>query len=77
MSDRNINILPKVQQECRSIDERSPGYREGLCKAVSEILENENIHQKMRTKIQQLVGESCTAVAQLLCKESLESDETN
>ena len=75
----NEKVVKIVLEECESIEERCPGYKEELVDTLVEIIEAEEQHRVQGTHIQKKIDDKCNATGDFLAKNqgSTESMEGN
>lgn len=62
-SKRVLNI---ILEECRTRDERFPGYRQELVETLSEIIQLEREHRVQGTNIRQRIADKIGALGRLI-----------
>lgn len=61
-------IVSMILEQCDTIEERCPGYREAIVDAISDIIEYERQHRVQGTNIQQKVNDKCNSAGRFLAE---------
>ena len=63
-----IKVLSILIEECRTIEERCPGYTEEINEVLTEVIAAERQHRVERTNIQQKINDRLYSAGQFLAE---------
>ncbi|MGO3933691.1 hypothetical protein NP284_35915 [Rhodopseudomonas pseudopalustris] len=61
-------IIQIILDECKSVEERCPGYREELVEVITDIITTERQHRVQGTNVQQRISDKCNAAGRFLAE---------